>query len=306
MSATVKIIISAAVVVVVAIIVGLVASSLRSLKGNEVGFQYNVHQRTLKTEEVYTAGLHLGPPGYKFIKFPKVYQHVVFPSLKCLNKEGLDIVLSIEFQYIPSTKAKELTRLILDFRNMKKYSQVVKDTSLEVIHDICSEFSITDFQKYRIEFQAKVLTALDDRLWKDCLTTIRDVQVSNIKRPHAYEVVMHDKEAARQNIQVAYQERGRTLTAAQTKIRQAEAHANLTIIKAESDARISTMKALAQAKAIYTSYAIEAETYSQIILNQNLTISGLISYLQTRSIQSSKQPIFVNMKAPGSNQTIPT
>ena len=68
MSVTLKISICVGVIVVglVALIVGLIASSLRNLSSDEVGLQYDIHERTLKNE-LYEAGLHFGPPGYRFV-----------------------------------------------------------------------------------------------------------------------------------------------------------------------------------------------------------------------------------------------
>ena len=55
--------------------------------------------------------------------------------------------------------------------------------------------------------------------------------MSNIQRPYAYEKVVRDKESAKQNIQVAIQERPRILTAAKTKKREAQTQANITLNK---------------------------------------------------------------------------
>jgi regulator of protease activity HflC (stomatin/prohibitin superfamily) len=67
-------------------------------------------------------------------------------------------------------------------------------------------------------------------------------QVNNIARPSQYETAVKNKEAAKQNIDVALQERPRKLTEAQTKKKEAAAQANITIEKAESNARILLTK----------------------------------------------------------------
>lgn len=74
--------------------------------------------------------------------------------------------------------------------------------ALQVIHNACGKFNVTEFQTSRPQFQYTILTALDKRLTEDLLTSVRDVQVSNIQRPLRYERVLQEKEAARQNIKV--------------------------------------------------------------------------------------------------------
>ena len=68
------------------------------------------------------------------------------------------------------------------------------------------------------------------------------LQVSNIDRPSEYESAIRSKERAREDIQVANNERPRLLTEATTKQREAETQAKIIIDKAESDARILANK----------------------------------------------------------------
>lgn len=290
-------IIGGAVLVVVAIIIGLVASSLKKLSTEQVALQYDVHQRVLKAE-AYRAGLHLGPPGYRFVVFPNVYKTISFDEIKCLNKDGLEVVLTVQFQYLVNTANENLKELIMEYEDHDKYMEVVLDMSEEVIHETCSTFNVTQFQTSRVQFQENLFQALRTKLFQNLKTDVRDVQVSNIQRPADYEKVVIDKESARQNINVAIQERPRILTAADTKMREAETQANITLNKAHTDARIMITKANAEAQAILKAYTTEAETYKQIVDNQNLTIAGLLSYLTTRAIQSVTNPIYVNLDAP--------
>ena len=88
------------------------------------GLQYDVNQHTLKGE-VFNAGLHAGPPGYKFIIFPRVYKTIQFTNVKCLNKDGLTITLSIQFQYLVSLKKEDLKKIILEFKDHETYKTVV-------------------------------------------------------------------------------------------------------------------------------------------------------------------------------------
>ena len=285
-------------IILLATAIGLVVSSLKKLTTEQVGLQYDTHQRRLKTSQLYFAGLHLGPPGYKFIIFPKVYQTISFGKIRCLNKDGLEIELHVQFQYLANLKATDLAKLVMQYENHINYKKVVIDTAEEVIHDMCSTFNVTQFQTSRVQFQDGLSRNLNTRLTKDFMTGVRDVQVSNIKRPYDYEKVVIDKESAKQNILVAAQERPRVLTAANTKKKEAETQATITLNKARTDARIAITKATSQAAAILNAYTTEAETYKSIMDNQKLTVPGLLSYMTTRAIQSADKQLYVNLDAP--------
>lgn len=297
MQSVVKYIVATAVVAVVAMSVALIASSIKTLSTDEVGIMYDTINRKLGTQ-VYMAGMHTGPPGYEFIIFPKVYRTASFDNVNCLNKDGLTIQLNVQFQYQASHQFKDLSSLIMEFQDHDTYIIVVKDAAQSVIHDVCSEFNISQFQTSRMLFQTQIKDTLADRLLKEFYTTVGDVQVSDIQRPAQYEQVVRDKETAKQNIEVAKQERPRIITQAETKKKEAETQAEITLREANVQARIVRTKAQSEAEAILNAYRTEAATYLTIKTKQNLTNDGLVSYLTTRAIQTADNPIYVNMDAP--------
>ena len=290
-------IIGGTIIVIIGIIIGLVASSLKKLSTEEAGLQYNTHTHKLKTR-VYMAGLHLGPPGYEFIIFPRVYRTISFPRVQCLNKDGLTIYLNVQFQYLANTNENDLYKLIMRYKDHDSYLKVVKDAAESVIHDTCSEFDVTQFQTSRAQFQDRIRTSLQTRLMKELFTRVGDVQVSNIQRPSQYEQVVREKEAAKQNIIVAERERPRMITKADTDKKEAVTQAQITLNEAETQARILKTKARAEAEAILNAYQTEAQTYKAIMDNQKLSVKGLIAYLTTRAIQTASNPVYVNMDAP--------
>lgn len=85
---------------------------------------YDTVQHKLK-DQVYTAGLHAGPPGYTFIIFPRVYKSITYKSLKCLNKDGVSIELNVQFQYLVSLAKGVLVTVIKQFRDHDNFKKVV-------------------------------------------------------------------------------------------------------------------------------------------------------------------------------------
>jgi len=283
-------------VVLVAIVVGLVVSSLRRLDTEEVGLQYDAVQRVLH-DKLYYAGLHLGPPGYHFITFPKTYRSLAFNDLKCLNHDGLEIFLDVQFQYLARLNGPDVKRLILQFGDHETFETVVRLAAEEVIHETCGAFNVTQFQSELVNFQNTIQRSLDTRLIKDFTTNVIDVQVSDIKRPGEYEKVIVAKESAKQNIKIARQERPRVLTAARTKELEAKTQANITMNVARSNARVKLSRASTQAHSIWNAYRTEAETYAEVKETQGLSIEGLLSYLTTRVIENVNT-VNVNLKPP--------
>ena len=88
-----------------------------------VGIMYDNVAKSLKTE-VKTGGLHSGPPGFKFIKFPGTFKTMEYKKLSCLNKEGVKIGLVVQFQY--RAQIKNIRELILKYKNVDGYVKALR------------------------------------------------------------------------------------------------------------------------------------------------------------------------------------
>lgn len=290
-----KYIIGSCVVVVILMIVVLISTSYHKLASDEIGLQYDVINKKLGSS-AEREGLHNGPPGFEFIVFPSVFRSLEF-SLKCLNKDGVEIKLDVTYQY--KVRAVNLRTVILDFRNFTGYKKVLTFAGEAALHEACSYFNTSQFQSQRAEFQEFVRKKLIER-YNILYADITDLQVSNIERPPEYESAIRSKERAREDIQVALNERPRLLTEAETAKREAETQAEIIKNKAESDARILTNKAKTEASGILLQYEKEAESYQRILGNSglNLTTEGFISYLGVRVISDAKNPVYIGLQSP--------
>ncbi|KAI8497828.1 hypothetical protein Bbelb_244800 [Branchiostoma belcheri] len=282
------------VVAVIVMIIALVASSFQRLESDEIGIAYDTIQKHLGSD-VKEEGLHTGPVGYRFIKFPSVFKTLEYTSLTCLNKDGVPIVLDVAFQYL--ARPSDLNRIVTEFRDHENYVTVLRNVGEAALHEACSQFNTSEFQSARALFTEKVRETLSLR-FNDLSSDITDLQVNNIARPSEYESAVRDKEAARENIQVAENERPRLLTQARTTRREAETQAQIAVNKAQSDARIAISRAEAEAAAILNEYQTEADTYATIIQRQGLTTEGFLAYMGVRAISSSRNPVYAGVKAP--------
>lgn len=281
--------------VIILTIIILVAVSLKKLASDEIGVAYDTINKDLSSE-TKTEGLHNGPPGFEFIIFPSVFKTLSF-SLECLNKDGVIINLDVTYQY--KAKPKFLREIILDFKDFDGYNAVLTQVGESALHETCSYFDTAQFQSERGKFQEKVRQKVIEK-YENLHANITDLQVSNIARPSAYESAIRSKERAREDIQVAKQERPRLLTEAETLKKEANTTAQVIIDKAESQARILQAKANAEAQAILEQYQREAEAYKEILSSNGLgfTVEGFISYMGTRVISSAKNPVYIGLQSP--------
>lgn len=88
-----------------------------------MGIAYNIHQKKLSSE-VKREGLHAGSPGYHFIIFPSVFQSITFDEIVCLNKDGIEIELDVQFQY--RARPKHLREIILQFKDKDDYLKLLE------------------------------------------------------------------------------------------------------------------------------------------------------------------------------------
>ncbi|KAK3745340.1 hypothetical protein QZH41_018903, partial [Actinostola sp. cb2023] len=258
------------------------------------GVSYDVVQRVLD-DEVRKSGLHNGPPGFKFIKFPSVFKSKSFKNIKCLNKEGLEIQLSVEFQY--RARPKDLRKTILQFEDFDNYVKVLSNLALSSMYDACSRFNTSQFQSQRATFQESVLSTMDKR-FKEVSADLTDLQVSNIQRPTSYEKVVRDKESAKENINIALNERPRKLVQAKSTKEDAIKNGQIAVQTAKSNSKILSTKTNAEVQSILSRYDAEARAFSTLKTKQNMTVEGLLSYLSTRVIAERKNTLSVGLDAP--------
>lgn len=279
-------------IVVMAIV--LIATSLRKLDSDEVGVAYDTYQKKLSST-TQKAGLHNGPPGFKFIKFPSVFESLEFDDEICLNKEGVEIVLQIEFQY--RARPQKLKDIVMAFREHSNYVEMLKFLARASIHDSCSQFNTSEFQTRRSFFQEFVYTTMVKR-FTEVNADITDLQVSNIKRPDEYETVVRNKESAKENINIAKNERPRALIEAETKKEEAVTQGRISVQTANSDSRVILSKAEAESASILAALRAEAEAYANIIRSQELSVDGLLSYLGVRVLAENNNTVSIGFPAP--------
>jgi hypothetical protein len=98
------------------IIITLLAVSLKKLSSVEYGLEYDRLAKELD-DAAKTGGLHVGPPGFEFVKFPSTQ---ISQSLQdtCVSQDGLRVEFTVSFQY--SLPAANIVDAVLKYRNYEK------------------------------------------------------------------------------------------------------------------------------------------------------------------------------------------
>merc|ERR1719330_1324789 len=107
-------------VVIVAII--LLAVSLQKISSTELGVEYDRWAKQLD-DAAKTGGLHTGPPGFRFIKFPST-QITADIEDTCVSKDGIRVQFHVSYQYI--MPEQWIVEAIQKYRDYPKWITIVE------------------------------------------------------------------------------------------------------------------------------------------------------------------------------------
>lgn len=275
-------------------IIGLVCSSLGRLQTHEVGVMYDSIWKRLG-DNVLNEGLHLGPPGFEWIIFPSIFKSIQFSDVTAISKDGASIKLDISYQY--RVRPQRLRDIILQFRDHGTFRTFLEVIGEAVVQDSVAYFNTSQLMSSRAEFQDKVRSEIRQQHGRmNC--DVADIQVENIRLPRVYESSVREKEAARENIEVARSEEPRLITQALTDKREALTGASITLNRANTNARIRLTEAGHKADAIEHQFLKDTESLVNIKTDLGLSTSSLISYMTSRAIAENQHSVYIGLPAP--------
>lgn len=279
---------------ILTVIVGLIiilATSLRKLKSTEYGIRYTPYSKKLD-EAARVGGLHIGPPGYRFIKFPSTYVTVDLPNDTCVSKDGLRVRFSVTFQYqMPS---EWLLPAVVKYRNFERWAEIVEAAGNSAIHHSCSDFNIASFQTKRGEIQGTMEANLrlklegsegdgSDGVYARAIS----LQLSNVDLPSEYSEAVAEKQAAAEDIALAKNQRVQEVTKAQTALLKAREEARIINSTAINDVEILLTEANAKAEETLFAYETEANLIVTVQDSLGLTVDGVLGWLSNRLLEAA-------------------
>lgn len=293
----------ALVVVVLVTAASLIGTSLQKLSSTEYGLQYDVHKKLLASD-AKEGGLHAGPPGFTFVKYPSTYITTNIPedfggdpdlnrNGMCVSRDGLRVQIRVTFQYqLPMDNVRKVTK---KYRDLGRWKYIVNAAAVSAIQFGCSRFETSSFQSERGSIQAEMETAL--RRYLEGNNTDEDpgvyaraigLQLRNVELPESYRQAVAAKQEAAEDIGLAVNQRLQEVTRAQTLLQSAVENAKKINDTAQIDKNLRIQEATLEAEGISLQFETEASVYEATKASLNLTHEGLLAYLGNRVVQLTK------------------
>lgn len=276
---------------VIVMLVIILPMSFKKLESTEYGIRYTPYSKKLD-EAARVGGLHAGPPGFSFIKFPSTYVTVDLPNDTCVSKDGLRVQFSVTFQYqIPS---EWLMPAVIKYRNFERWAEVVEAAGNSAVHHSCSDFYIANFQTMRGAIQTRMEENLrlklegkvgdgSDGVYARAIS----LQLSNVDLPTEYSEAVAEKQEAAEDIALAKNQRVQEVTKAQTALLTAREEARIINSTAVNDAEILLTEANAQAEQTQFAFETEANLIVMVQDSLGLTVDGVLGWLSNRLLEAA-------------------
>ncbi|KAL3805820.1 hypothetical protein HJC23_007781 [Cyclotella cryptica] len=271
--------------------VGLLFASLKKVPSTELGVQYNIHKKQLD-DAIKSGGLFVGPPGYRFIKFPSTFITVDLNDRTCVSNDGLLVQFAVTFQY--RMTAANVYPAILKYRDHHKWASTVEQAGLSAIHHSCSEFSVTEFQNKRGIIQSTMEKNLRLKLegnktaGEEGVNAVAvSLQLTFVHLPEEYNRAVAEKQAAEEDIALAIAQRKQETTKASTELLKAKEESQKIRDTAQNEAEVLLTEAKLKAEEILYSFQKEAEALMQVKNGLNLTTEGVLAYLSTKLLNEA-------------------
>jgi len=270
----------------------LIGVSLKKLQSTEYGVEYDVYKKKLD-DAAKTGGIHSGPPGFRFIKFPSTQISEDIQDI-CVSRDGLRVNFEVSYQF--QILEEWIKTVIMKYRDFGKWSTVVEGAANSAIQHSCSEFNITNFQGMRGLIQNRMLENLKIKLMGSENGTFTDegvyaqavsLQLRNVLLPEEYTNAVSAKQSAEEDIILAKNQRNQEITKANTKKLAAQDEAKKILNKAEKDVNVTLTLAKLKAEEITYSFVREKEILEEAMKSFNLDANGVISYLANQLYAST-------------------
>lgn len=277
--------------VCVCVIIGVLAASLNKVPSTEMGVQYNIHKKQLE-DATKSGGLFVGPPGFRFIKFPSTFITVDLRDRTCVSNDGLLVTFTVTFQY--QMAVANVYPVIIKYRNYEKWASIVEEAGLSAIHHSCAEFEVTEFQNKRGVIQSTMMNNLKLKLEGNETTAEEGVnavaislQLTYVQLPQEYNTAVSEKQAAEEDISLAIAQRKQETTKANTNLLKAKEEARKIEDTANNEAEVLLTEARLKAEETLYSFQKEAEALVEVKNKLNLTTEGVLGYLNNKLLSEA-------------------
>lgn len=270
----------------------LLSTSFKKLTSTEIGLEYDRIAKILD-DAAKSGGLHVGPPGFKFIKFPSTFILEELPIDTCVSQDGLRVQFEVSFQY--RMPEEWLPMAVIRYRDFRSWEQMVQAVGLSAVQHSCSLFTISNFQNKRGIIQETMEDNLRLKLEGGpnsingeggVYARVVSVQLRNVKVPEDYTQAIQEKQSAEEDITLAINQRVQDTTKANTDLLAAKEDAVKIMDTANNEAEVVLTEARLRAEEISVIFERQAEVIFGVKNALNLTSEGVLAYMSNQLIQS--------------------
>jgi len=267
-------------------VIVMLSGSLKRLQETEIALAYNPIEKKLG-KDVYGVGLHSGPPFFRFIKFSSVYKTLEYVDEQCVSKDGILVKIKLDVQYL--VDQGRVPELVARYSTNEKHVEILFWAIQSAVHNTCSQFLITEFQEERGRVQDSLLAKSQEKA-ESMMTQVIDVQLKNIDIPAEYTMAIESKEQAREDINLAYNERAQLVYEGERRQQESEQDILIMMLNANKTRDVILAHATSKGEAAENRLRKEASAYKGVQQELGLDTPGLISYLSTRAIEANDDP----------------
>lgn len=190
-----------AVIVALALIITMIATSIKVLEATEIGVVYNYSLAKLNEGKLYKQGTHATGPFTSMISYPVDLQTVDF-DLQARTKDGMAIVVSVSYQYRIKNSLEDILGLLKKWGKNNHQIAFIR-ISQEKLRDVVSDFKASSFTSDRAIVDETMRKKLDDAFNTE-FANVDNFQFLNVNFPTQYNnMISETQEVALKANQIA-------------------------------------------------------------------------------------------------------
>lgn len=265
-----------------------IATAFGSLEINQLGLNYSLISNTVE-ERGYVAGLYMLGPFHSFMKYPSTVQTIQFsndhdsagPPLRTRTSDGLEVTLEISFQY--QLNVSILSDLYHKFGS--EYEKIYVNMAMDLITMMATRYTATSFFSDRPTIAQHMEDALKNHFGTAAFAEVPFFQLRAVTLPQKFEDAIQITEVQKQDIETAHREQKNVNVTMQTKVLQAEQHAQAIALAANASAQGIILHAEAYVAQFSVSQRLQAQSFKSLYDKLGNNESRLLEYMRVRAMR---------------------
>lgn len=245
-------------VLLVAISITLIATSIKGLSATTVGLDIAQATRSQNRQTLFKQGTHTLGPFHRFAEYPTEVQTVQFNGLNVRSKDGMGLTINVSYQFRIVSSLNGVLSLF-DSWGEGSWKDPLQKIAKSTIRDSCSTFTVVSFVFNRSDVDTK-LRADQTTAFTNNNVNLDNFQLLEVTFPTAYsEVITSTQE---ETIKITEAENAQA-----TKVKEYDGQ----VAKASKDKTTIANNAQAYATSAKTKYDTALNEYKYYLPNMKTT-----------------------------------